>query len=135
MAKTMKIQEGNIVRDMTEAEIDAAMSVGVEPPPPLPPPPAPVPASISDRQFFQGLALQSVITQEEALAAVKTGELPALIAAYVAELPDAEKFSAQMLLSGATVFERAHPFTARFGLAMGWTDAQLDDFWRFCAAL
>ena len=133
MAKTaLKIQDGDIVRDMTAEEQAIAMAVGVEPPPP---PPAPVPASISDRQFFQGLALQTIITQDEALAAVKTGDLPPLIAAYVAELPDAEKFSAEMLLSGATVFERAHPFTARFGLAMGWTDVQLDDFWRFCGAL
>ena len=69
------------------------------------------------------------------MVAVKTGELPALIAAYVAELPDAEKFSAEMLLSGATVFERAHPFTARFGVAMNWSAEHLDDFWRFCGAL
>lgn len=127
MAK-MTIQDGEIVRDMTAEEIAAVTAAAV-------PPPAPVPASISDRQFFQGLALQAVITQEEALAAVKTGDLPALIAAYVAELPDAQKFSAEMLLSGATVFERAHPFTARFGLAMNWSDEQLDDFWRFCGAL
>lgn len=127
MAK-MTIQDGDVVRDMTPEEIAAATAAAVAPPPP-------VPASISDRQFFQGLALRNVITQEEALAAVKTGDLPALIAAYVAELPDAEKFSAEMLLSGATVFERAHPFTARFGDAMNWSPAQLDDFWRFCGAL
>ncbi len=132
MVKTLKIQEGAEVRDMTPEEQAIALAVGVEPPPP---PPPPVPASISDRQFFQGLALNGVITQDEALAAVKTGDLPALIAAYVAELPDAEKFSAEILLSGATVFERAHPFTSRFGVAMGWTEAQLDEFWRFCGML
>lgn len=112
-------------REATEAEIaawDAAR--------------APRPGTISDRQFFQGLALQSFITEAEALEAVKTGVLPAALETIVAGIADpAAQFAARMILSGATMFERDHPMVATIGAAQGMTDAQIDDFWRFCATL
>lgn len=99
---------------------------------PLPPPPD----AISDRQFFQALALNGVITMPEALAAVQTGTLPAALAAIVAAIPDATaRFNAEMLLSGATVFERKHPLTAQVAAAEGWTTEQVDDFFRFAGSL
>jgi hypothetical protein len=45
---------------------------------------APAPVIISDRQFFQTLAVEGRITEDEALAAVKTGELPATLQTLVA---------------------------------------------------
>lgn len=112
-------------REATEAEIaawDAAR--------------APRPGTISDRQFFQGLALQSFITEAEALEAVKTGVLPAALETIVAGIADpAAQFAARMILSGATMFERDHPMVATIGAAQGMTDAQIDDFWKFCATL
>jgi hypothetical protein len=98
-------------------------------------PPPPVPLIISDRQFFQGLALNSTITQEEALVAVMTGTIPASLEAFVTQLPEADQFSARMLLSGAIEFHRDHPLVPAVGAAFSWTDAQIDDFWRFCEAL
>lgn len=94
-------------------------------------PPVPVPETISDRQFFQALAESpfKIITQEEALAAVKTGDLPASMIAMIQALPDAAKFSAEMILSGATEFRRSHPLVAAFGTAFGWTSEQIDAFW------
>lgn len=102
-------------------------------PPPSPSPPPP--SVISDRQFFQVLAQAGAITPEEALAAVKTGALPAAIEAAVGALPEAEQFSARMLLSGATVFERGHPMVAQLGAALGYDDAALDALWTAAAAL
>ncbi|MCO6050828.1 hypothetical protein NGM99_13675 [Mesorhizobium sp. RP14(2022)] len=102
-----------------------------EPPEPEPP----VPASISDRQFSQALAMQGLITQDEALAAVKTGDVPADMQAYVDQLPAAERFAATMLLSGATSFNRDHPLVDGFGAAKGMTPEQIDDLWRFGATL
>lgn len=87
-----------------------------------------VPASISDRQFFQQLAVVGVITQDEALAAVKTGTIPVAMQALVAGLPADQQFGAEMLLSGATIFYRNHPLTISFGNAYGWTPSQIDDF-------
>ena len=99
--------------------------------------PAPVPQIISDRQFYQGLAIEGLISQDEALAAVKTGTLPAAIEALVDALPGAQQFPARMLLSGATQFDRAHPLTATLSTLHSppFTAAQLDDFWRDWFAL
>ena len=98
--------------------------------------PAYVPQSISDRQFAHVLALQGLISQEEALAWVKTGDVPAALQALVDEIPDPTiKFSAQMLLAGATVFERDHPMTAQLAAGLGMSSEQVDDLWRAAAAL
>jgi hypothetical protein len=97
-----------------------------------PVPPTPeiiVPQIISDRQFFQQLAVLGLITQAEALAAVKTGDIPATLQGLVSTLPVDQQFSAEMLLSGAVSFDRKHPLTVYFGQAMSWTDAQLDTLW------
>lgn len=98
---------------------------------------ASVPTLISDRQFFQALASPpyEIITQQEALAAVKTGEIPGAMMAMVEALPQAAQFSATMLISGATTFYRNHSLTGTFGAAFGWTDAQIDAFFIAAAAL
>lgn len=102
----------------------------------LPPSPATtVPASISDRQFFQQLAVDGIITRAEALAAVKTGDVPAALAGIVDALPEADRFGAEMLLSGATVFERTHPLSIAIGKARGMTPSDIDAFFRAAAAL
>ena len=85
---------------------------------------------ISDRQFYQQLAVTGRITQAEALAAVQTGTIPAALDAYIDSLStDDEKFNARMLLSGAISFERMHPLTEAIGIAQNLTEEQLDDFW------
>lgn len=101
----------------------------------LPPPPPPVPESISDRQFFQGLAVQGLITEDEALAAVATGTIPAAMQAFIAALPEGQRFGARMVLCGAVEFHRSHPLVSAFGQMQGLDAAGLDDLWRFCAAL
>jgi hypothetical protein len=93
------------------------------------------PLVVSDRQFFQVLAQAGAITPDEALAAVMTGTLPGRIEAAVAGLPEAERFAARMLLSGATTFERGHPMVARLGAALGYDAAALDALWRQAASL
>ena len=93
----------------------------------LPPEPPPVPESISDRQFFHVLAKRGLITQDEALQAVKTGDLPAALEAYVASMPDDQEFDVRMLLEGGTEFRRDHPLTAAFGAFFGMIPAQIDE--------
>ena len=94
-----------------------------------------VPQTISDRQFFQQLAIAKVISQEEALAAVKTGDIPSALSGFIAALPDAARFNAEMLLSGATLFQRAHPLTDAIAAAQGMTPEQVDEFFRQAAKL
>lgn len=98
-------------------------------------PPPPVPPVISDRQFFQGLAINGTITQQEALDAVMTGTIPAALETFVTQMPAEDQFPARMLLSGAIEFHRDHPLVSAVGAAFAWTDTDIDDFWRFCEAL
>ncbi|MXO73588.1 hypothetical protein [Alteraurantiacibacter buctensis] len=101
-----------------------------------PPDPAPtVPATISDRQFFQQLALLGKITQAEALDAVGPGIIPASMGALIDMLPAEQQFTARMLLSGATSFERHHPLTPVLGGMYGLADDDLDALWIAGAAL
>lgn len=100
------------------------------------PPPASVPSSISDRQFFQQLAIIGIISQADALAAVKVGTIPAALQVFVDAITDpAAMFAANMLLAGATVFQRSHPLTEAIGAGQGMTPAQIDDFFRAATAL
>jgi hypothetical protein len=99
-------------------------------------PPLPVPISISDRQFFQQLALVGTITQADALSAVKVGTIPPALQGFVDAISDpAKKFAANMLLAGATVFERNHPLTEAIGEAQGMSPDQVDAFFTAAAEL
>ena len=102
------------------------------------PPPAPpvIPEEISDRQFFQQLAIMQVITTVEALAAVKTGEIPAALQAFIATIEDeGQRFAAEMTVSGAVTFRRSHPLTQMLAAGMGWTSEQVDGLWAAAAEL
>lgn len=102
-----------------------------------PPPPDPIPPSvISDRQFFQQLAIAGVITQDEALAAVCTGTIPAALLTIIDSFEDpGQKFAAKMLVSGAVAFERTHPMTLALASAMGWSEQQINDLWSAASQL
>ncbi|MBP1091948.1 hypothetical protein [Bradyrhizobium diazoefficiens] len=110
------------------------LSAGNVPEPHIEPPP-PVPDLISDRQFFQQLAIQGVITQADALAAVKTGEIPAALQTLIDAMPQDQRFGATMIVAGATAFQRNHPLTLAIGQAYGWSSAQIDDLWRAAVQL
>lgn len=95
----------------------------------------PVPVIVSDRQFFHAAALMGVITPAEALEAVKTGTIPALLEQIVAGMPEEPQFNARMVLSGAVEFRRDHPLVQGIGDAIGWTSDQIDDLYRLAGAL
>lgn len=93
-----------------------------------------VPQSISDRQFFQQLAVQGIITQDEALHA-NAAVIPSELMTLIDGLPAAQQFDAKMKISGATTFLRNDPLTIAIGAAYGWTGAQIDAFFVAAAAL
>ncbi|BEV44420.1 hypothetical protein [Afipia carboxidovorans] len=86
-----------------------------------------VPQSISDRQFFQQLAVQGIITEDDALAA-NAAVIPRPLLNIIDEMPVEDQFSAKMIVSGATIFERNHPMTIAIGSAYGWSAEQIDAF-------
>jgi hypothetical protein len=94
-----------------------------------------VPAVISDRQFYQQLAVMGLITQSEALAAVKVGTVPATLQGFIDALPSDQQFAAEMHVAGAVAFRRDHPLTAALAAVMGWTSDQVDQLWIAAAQL
>lgn len=101
-----------------------------------PAPPPPVPEEIARWQFFRGLALSKLITTDEALDAVASGVVPPALQALVDGMDDDDaKFDALILLKGALSFRRDHPLVLIFAIRFGWTEEQVDDFWRLCAGL
>lgn len=122
--------------DMTVIGSDEAVTVGyVWDGTALSEPPLPVPDEISRRQFFQQMAVAGLISQTEAIAAVKAGEIPAALMAFVTSLPAEVQFAAEMLIIGATTFHRSHPLVEAFGTLQGLSSAQVDDLWRAAAVL
>lgn len=88
-----------------------------------------IPSEISDRQFFHVLAKRGMITQQEALSAVKTGDMPQALENLILSLPEEARFDARILLEGAVTFRRDHPLTLAFGQGFGLTSAQIDELW------
>ena len=94
----------------------------------------PVPAEISDRQFFQQLAIMGVITEDQALAS-NAAVIPPPLLTLIEGFPADQQFNIKMLVSGAVVFHRNNPVTQAIGAAYGWTPAQIDDFFKAAAKL
>jgi hypothetical protein len=90
---------------------------------------------ISDRQFFQQMAIEVRITQQEALDAVGSGVIPAAMDSLIGQLPEEQQFAARMLVRGATTFRRTHPVTELIGQLYGMTGEQIDSTWRAAAKL
>lgn len=97
-----------------------------EPAPPIP--------TISRRQFFQQAAVAGIITENEALAAVTTGALPASITAFINTLPPDQQFGAKMLFS-VNEFSRSSPMANAFGQALGMTTEQINAFFTAASEL
>lgn len=90
---------------------------------------------ISDRQFFQALAIRGAITEAEALDAVGPGIIPPAMEALIDQLPEEQRFAARMLIRGATRYERQHPIADLIRGLYGWSVEDADEFWRFAATL
>jgi hypothetical protein len=115
-AKAVKMQEPNtpilvqainavtgevIVRPATPEEEAAILAIRNAPPP--------VPGAISRRQLLIALAAAGLITEAEALAAAKTGEVPAAIDAAFRGLPPESALAARITWATMTQVERDHP--------------------------
>lgn len=99
-------------------------------------PPEPVPSFISDRQFFWGLYKKTMITKDQAMAAIKQGTTPPLIVKILAGIKNlSDRDDTEALIMGAKEIQRANKATSDFGHAVGMDDAAIDDFFRYCSTL
>ena len=94
----------------------------------------PVPQSISDRQFFQQLAVDNIISEQEALDS-NAAIIPPALLQIIETLPAGQQFDAKMKVSGATVFNRDDPLTIGIGQAYGMSAGDIDQFFTEAAAL
>lgn len=88
-----------------------------------------VPSVISDRQFFQQLAIDDLITEEEALDAVGPGIIPEAMSNLIGQLPYDLQFGAKMMISGATIFDRGNELANIIKDIYNWSDDDMDKFW------
>lgn len=102
---------------------------------PPPPPPLPPVRVITRRQFFQAAAMKGMITQEEALDAVRHGTIPPKMQQGVDTLPPEEQFESEMKLSGNPNFDRYDPIINKWASVMGMPPAAMDAMWEFAANL
>jgi hypothetical protein len=93
-----------------------------------------VPQQISDRQFFQQLAVLGIITEAEALAS-NAAVIPPPLEALIDAMPVDQQFAAKMIVSGATIYHRDAALTVAIGTAYGWSAGQIDAFFTAAAAL
>lgn len=93
-----------------------------------------VPEVLTRWQFFAVAALNGIITQQAAQAAL-AGTMPQPFVDFITTLPADQQFPATMLLGGTQEFHRHHPFVQAFLTAKGMTDAQADAIWIQGAAL
>lgn len=102
-----------------------------------PPPPEPVPGMITltNRQLFAALALTGMITQAEALAAGRVGEVPAAVDAVFDTLPPQDAFLARLTWATMREVPRNHPLIALLVQAGQATDEQVDALFALGASL
>jgi hypothetical protein len=86
--------------------------------------------AITNRQFYQHLALAGVISQQEALDAVRGAIPPALATAVGKNASGDALFNVQMFLASATLFPREHPVVEQLATAMEWSKDYADQVWR-----
>lgn len=97
---------------------------------PWEPEPEPVPAEISPSQLFIGLVAAGMITEDEAMAAAKSGTVPPAIDALFSELPASDALAARVRWARMTTVERDNPLVAALGAANGLSDQDIDDAFR-----
>ena len=95
------------------ARYEQAQVAWLEAHPPPPPPPEPVPASVPLSDFLWAAWKAGVLSGEEAIAAARTGDIPASMEAAVLAGADAED-ATEIRLMWAAMYEaeRASPFWA-----------------------
>jgi hypothetical protein len=123
----MKMWDKGVLRDMTPAEIAELEAAQASPPP--------VPRRVTRRQLLIALVAAGLITEAEALAAAKTGEVPAVIDAVFGKLPKEQALAARITWATMTTVERDHPLVRAIIDAQIATAEQVDALFRTAAQL
>ncbi len=122
---SVNVMTGEVtVVDLTPEEIAA-----------LPPPAAPAPIILTNRQLFAALALTGFITEAEALAAGRTGAVPAAVDAVFGVLPEQDAFLARLTWATMREVTRDHPLITAMIAANLATAEQVDAIFTLGASI
>lgn len=94
----------------------------------------PVPPTLTLLRFMRTLARRGIITRDEALAATRTGAVPAAIDAVFASFPPDDAFEARLTWAAMYEVERANPLLELVGGMNGIDGAGWDSIFREGAA-
>jgi len=94
-----------------------------------------VPTSVTNRQFFQAMAQLGYITQQEAMAAIKTGTVPDRMQRYIDTLPADQQFNATMQLCGDTTITRTSEGFQQYVVYENWSADQVNELFRVAGSL
>jgi hypothetical protein len=86
----------------------------------------PVPENVSDRQFYQQLAVMGEISEQEALNAVSTGQLPGRFNSFVNGKPQGQQWGMKMKLQGANALQRHDQLIQDMANSFGWSKDHVD---------
>lgn len=100
-----------------------------KPPEPTPPQITQRIVVITDKQFYQKLSIDGIISQQDALSAVSSGFIPSVLMDIVNTVQDPnEKFSMQMSLVGDTVLYRDSNTMEKIRIGLNKTPEEMDQF-------
>jgi hypothetical protein len=121
---------GQHSRSCEDPEAFEWLRAGNKPDEPIPLPP---PVTIARWQLFQQLAEDGIVPNEEALDAVKSGEIPKAFHKAIDGMPSKTRFTIEMWLCGVQTIDRTHPMMMALAKGMGWSDEDLLNLWRNAA--
>lgn len=93
------------------------------------------PAIVKDRLIFTALYKRNLITFKEARSAIKSGDLPVSVMAFVNSLPEAEQEEILLYFDGETEFDRNHPIIQKVFLGLGYSQEGVVEFWSYAWSL
>jgi hypothetical protein len=93
-----------------------------------------VPATVRLLQFLGQAVAAGMISPDEALAAARTGAVPAAFEQVFATLPPEQAFGARLAWAGMYEVDRASPLLVVVAAAQGMSESDMDAFFIAAAA-
>lgn len=96
--------------------------------------PSGIAIAISKKQFFEQLAIDGIVTEQEAAAAFG-GTIPQTFQTYIESLPANVRFSTTLTILGGQSYKYDSPFITNITKYFGWDNERFQTFWTSASKL